>query len=604
MPEATSLNIGPSPLAALSGVRSADGLAGVAAQDGDAGGFQAMLASQSGQNAGQSPTQGIIQGVGQNIGRSPLTPPVIATMTALRNNAASITAAPLSTPSVIGSDVTPEAGTTPTNATLPTPNGNLPVGGKILPVRLAPEDSADALTDTLPDAASADWQEAAKPVVAQTMIWTPRLRKGVGDQGDQAAPEKADKKLDETGDDEGDDTSVSDTAAPATPAADTVAPATLGLGGGPAAIMLTIRPAARSAQGTPDVTDDTAGRSTPSRLSGVASSTIAPTTPATGPADAQSRAANAQPVDPAGMNVQDRTAAAASSATTATGTALPAGLPQWLGAQQAEVTVKESAAQIAPALSKTAVKAAKAPAQADLSASSPATRSDSETSDQVSAPSVSASPFSAASLHQPIHAAMQDASSPADTSAGSLAAAGSQPLIDTAARTAPSDNGASRDMSALVDRLVEARAAMRSGASTQWVQTSIQHAEFGRVALQIRQDGDSLSVAMASSDPDFAPAAQAALNASQSLLHPAAAIQSGADTSQNTGQDNRQQGQGNSPAFNGQSGGQANGQNQQSTRQQAPFADNQIAQQAQALRDAANAPSTVRTLSGRSGILA
>jgi hypothetical protein len=102
----------------------------------------------------------------------------------------------------------------------------------------------------------------------------------------------------------------------------------------------------------------------------------------------------------------------------------------------------------------------------------------------------------------------------------------------------------SRDMSALVDRLVETRAALRSGAPAQWVQTSVQHAEFGRVALQIRQDGDNLSVAMSSNDPGFAPAAQAALQASHSLLQPAAA-QTGADTSQDHRQPG-QQGQGNS----------------------------------------------------------
>ncbi|MBB3956551.1 hypothetical protein [Novosphingobium sediminicola] len=636
MPEATSLNIGSSPLAALSGARSADGSAGVAAQEGDAGGFQAMLDSQTGRNAGQNLAPTMPQGIGQSSltpqvlasGLSPAQPPatdpareaqsapvsapVVATMTALRNTAASvagvsITLPVITAPSINGADRTPETGAAAAMAA--PPNGNLPVGGKILPVALAPEDSADT--------APVDTPEAAKPAMAQSMVWTARLRKGAEAQ---AADTQTDKPVDESGDDEGNDASVANAAASAMPAPDAVLPAAIGL---PAAIMLTAQPAPRSAAGSeqsaPGVTDDAngrSGRSSPAS-SPIAPTTLASTTPANAPA-AQARPATALPLNQAGACVQDPAAANTVPAEAIpAGNALPAGLPQWLGAQQAEVTVKEDTAQIAPAPGKIAIKATKAAAQADLPESSPATPANSDTAGPLSAPQVSASAFSASPLHQATHASMQDALSPAADTQASLAAASAQPL-DSASRSMamPSESGASRDMSALVDRLVEARAAMRSGASTQWVQTSIQHAEFGRVALQIRQDGNNLSVAMASSDPDFAPAAQAALNASQSLLQPAAASQSGADTgqnqSQNAGQDNRQPGQGNSPAFNGQSGGQFSGQfsgqpggqNQQSARQQAPFADNQIAQQAQTLRDAANAPSTGAALSGRSGILA
>ena len=70
---------------------------------------------------------------------------------------------------------------------------------------------------------------------------------------------------------------------------------------------------------------------------------------------------------------------------------------------------------------------------------------------------------------------------------------------------------AAHDMSALVDRLVEARAAARSAASPMTVTTAVRHAEFGSVSLKFDTAGDGLSVTMASNDPAFAPAAQAAL---------------------------------------------------------------------------------------------
>jgi Meckel syndrome type 1 protein len=70
---------------------------------------------------------------------------------------------------------------------------------------------------------------------------------------------------------------------------------------------------------------------------------------------------------------------------------------------------------------------------------------------------------------------------------------------------------AAHDMSALVDRLVEARAAARTAASPLTVTTAVRHAEFGSVSLRFDTAGDRLSVTMASNDPGFAPAAQAAL---------------------------------------------------------------------------------------------
>jgi hypothetical protein len=62
------------------------------------------------------------------------------------------------------------------------------------------------------------------------------------------------------------------------------------------------------------------------------------------------------------------------------------------------------------------------------------------------------------------------------------------------------------DFAAIVDRLVEAREA----AAPQAVKATISHAEFGQVSLRFDQNTAGLTVSMTSSDPDFAPAVQAA----------------------------------------------------------------------------------------------
>ena len=79
------------------------------------------------------------------------------------------------------------------------------------------------------------------------------------------------------------------------------------------------------------------------------------------------------------------------------------------------------------------------------------------------------------------------------------------------------------DFAALVDRLVEARAAARSGASPQVVQASISHVQFGRVGLRFEQGGDGLSVSMTSADPEFTRTAQAALAAQPAVVGAGAA---------------------------------------------------------------------------------
>jgi len=117
---------------------------------------------------------------------------------------------------------------------------------------------------------------------------------------------------------------------------------------------------------------------------------------------------------------------------------------------------------------------------------------------------------------------------------------------------------AAHDMSALVDRLVEARAAARTAASPMTVTTAVRHAEFGSVSLKFDTAGDGLSVTMASNDPGFAPAAQAAL---ASQVAPAT-------TADTTGQQNpqRQHAPDQPSAFqsgNATTGGFAQNQNQQ-----------------------------------------
>ena len=66
------------------------------------------------------------------------------------------------------------------------------------------------------------------------------------------------------------------------------------------------------------------------------------------------------------------------------------------------------------------------------------------------------------------------------------------------------------DFAALIDRLVEARAAAQATREPHTVSAAIQHADFGEVSLQFRHDTAGLSVVMASADPDLAKALQVA----------------------------------------------------------------------------------------------
>jgi len=80
------------------------------------------------------------------------------------------------------------------------------------------------------------------------------------------------------------------------------------------------------------------------------------------------------------------------------------------------------------------------------------------------------------------------------------------PSLQSAQPTPPSAPSAPQDFTTLVDKLVEAR----EQASPQTVRTALRHSDFGLVNLQFRTNEARLNVTMASADPDFAPAVQAA----------------------------------------------------------------------------------------------
>ncbi len=80
------------------------------------------------------------------------------------------------------------------------------------------------------------------------------------------------------------------------------------------------------------------------------------------------------------------------------------------------------------------------------------------------------------------------------------------------ATTAPATAAAPqpRDIATLIDRLIEAREAAQSTLAPQAVQAALAHAEFGKVSLQFQHDAGGMTVMMASADPDFSRAVQAA----------------------------------------------------------------------------------------------
>lgn len=198
-------------------------------------------------------------------------------------------------------------------------------------------------------------------------------------------------------------------------------------------------------------------------------------------------------------------------------------------------------------------------------------------------------------------------------SAGTAVAAQTLAATGGAATSTLATQQGGTDMAALVDRLVEARAAARSGLSSPVVQASLTHADFGRVSLRFNTDDDGLSVSMASSDPGFAPAAQAA-------LAQAPAVSANAQSHGAGQQGSNQQGSGQpglhwtqssaQPALQANTGGQSSmggssGQGGQGWAQggqtSAPTGQNTPAAQA---RSASSSTSTTASPRNRGGILA
>jgi hypothetical protein len=69
---------------------------------------------------------------------------------------------------------------------------------------------------------------------------------------------------------------------------------------------------------------------------------------------------------------------------------------------------------------------------------------------------------------------------------------------------------APQDFATLVARLGEAREASQASGGQHVVRTSLNHAEFGQVSLQFRQQADGMAVTLASADTGLAGAVQAA----------------------------------------------------------------------------------------------
>lgn len=104
--------------------------------------------------------------------------------------------------------------------------------------------------------------------------------------------------------------------------------------------------------------------------------------------------------------------------------------------------------------------------------------------------------------------AFQPVSTLADLSQAQAQPQGAAGVAPVQAAATPTQPG--HDFVKLVDRLIEAR---DSAAPQSVVSAAIKHAEFGQVSLHFQQDASGLTVSMASPDPDFQPAVQAAMPA-------------------------------------------------------------------------------------------
>src|SRR5690606_32439371 len=96
-------------------------------------------------------------------------------------------------------------------------------------------------------------------------------------------------------------------------------------------------------------------------------------------------------------------------------------------------------------------------------------------------------------------ASLEIAALPADAPVARDAAAPAQPSQPQAVRP--------QDLTALVDRLVEARDNARSNNAS----LTVMHADFGQVSMHFAHDNGNLTVALANNDPGFARAVNAAV---------------------------------------------------------------------------------------------
>lgn len=160
---------------------------------------------------------------------------------------------------------------------------------------------------------------------------------------------------------------------------------------------------------------------------------------------------------------------------------------------QPETDVSVETAAAAPAIERPAVAARNQRAQAKIAA-----RASTEHTTPATAPL--AQPNTERSA--PVPAVPQPATILADVRQPVVS-----PAVAAVAPAMPSETP--QDFVALVDRLIAAR----DTAGAHPVQATISHAEFGRVALDFRQDQGSLTVSMSSADPGFAPAVLAAMGA-------------------------------------------------------------------------------------------
>lgn len=162
----------------------------------------------------------------------------------------------------------------------------------------------------------------------------------------------------------------------------------------------------------------------------------------------------------------------------------------------------------------------------------------------------------------------QSASQPATRSAVQPAAmhfASAQPAVSTAPAiatvpgAAPTAVEQPHDFTTLVDRLSEAREA----ASPQVVRTAINHAEFGQVSMQFRQDDAKMSVTLTNADPGFTSAVHSAVAATL------AGNAAGNGDQQRSDSQQAQQQQQQQASTQQQSAASSNGQGQGQAQQQA-----------------------------------